>query len=166
MDLLVTSFAPANDIINATQAINNWRDTFSPHKKSLTAKARKNIRTVGNSRHGLAKMVDKISTQYEDKLSKEDNAAELTNRLDYLDKIRRYKIAAQNLYEALDDTDKALGQDIMAHVDKFSSNLQTARQYDGDLDEAMKELDEYNARFGAVMVEEDENMPPEPPVQE
>jgi hypothetical protein len=172
MDLLVTSFAPANEIINATMAINNWRDTFNPHKKSLTAKARKNIRTVGNSRHGLAKIVAKISTQYEGKLSKEDNAADLTKRLDYLDQIRQYKIAALNLYEALDDTDKALGQDVMTHVDKYSSNLQTARQHDGDLDEAMKELDEYNARFGAIMEEEDENTgtsddntSSEPPVQ-
>ncbi|MFA6057151.1 MAG: hypothetical protein WC756_03050 [Taibaiella sp.] len=173
MDLLVTSFAPPNDIINATQAINNWRDSFNPYKKSLTAKAKKNIRAVGSSRYGLAKIVGKISTQYNDKLSKEDDAAELTSRMEYIDKVRQYKIAAQNLYESLDDTDKALGKDIMAHVDKFSSSLQIARQHDGDLDEAMKELDEYNARFGAIMEEEEGenaetpagNQPLEPPAQ-
>ncbi|MFA6060847.1 MAG: hypothetical protein WC756_21800 [Taibaiella sp.] len=173
MNLLVTLFAPANDIVNATQAINNWRDSFNPYKKSLTAKARQGLRAVGSSRLGLVKIVGKISTQYNGKLSKEDDAGELTSRMDYHDKIRQYKIAVQNLYEALDDTDKAIGQDIMAHVDKFSSSLQTARQHDGDLDEAMKELDEYNARFGATMAEEDENTetppgnePLEPPVPE
>ena len=172
MDLLITSFASPDEMINATQAINDFIASFAPHKKSLTAKARQGMRAVGSSRFGLVKIVDKISRQYDGKLSKEDNSAELTSRMDYMDNVRQYKIAVQNLYEALDDTDKAIGQDIMAHVDKFSSSLQTARQHDGDLDEAMKELDDYNARFGATMEEEEKNpdtsagnKPLEPPTQ-
>jgi hypothetical protein len=162
MDLLVNSFAPLPELTSATDSINNLSKWLAPHKKALTAKQRIAIRSVGNSRMGLVKIVEKMAIQYDGKLSKEDNAAELSKRIAYLEKIRQYKIAAMNLFELLDDTDKALGQDVMAHVDKFSANLQTARQHDGDLDMAMKELDDYNARFGPTMDQEEaENTKPD-----
>ena len=155
MDLLVSALAPENELLNGRNTVNNLNSIMEPFKKPLTAKARKTLRAVGSSRYGLVKIVEKIAIQYDGKLSKEDNAVDLAMRVAYLDRIRQYKIAVLNLFEMLDDTDKAIGHDIMAHVDKFSGNLQTARQHDGDLDEAMKELDEYNSRFGAAMEEEE-----------
>jgi hypothetical protein len=160
MDLLVNEFAQESELIKAKDAINNLNVIFHPFHKPLTARARQGMRAVGTSRYGLVKIVEKMSLQYDSKLSKEDNAVNLAVRVSYLDRIRQLKIAVLNFYEALDDTDKAVGHDVMAHVDKFSASLQIARQHDGDIDEAMKELDEYNSRFGASMTEEDTNPDP------
>lgn len=159
MDLLVNSFAPLPELTSATDTVNNLTKWLDPHKKSLTAKARQNLRSVGSSRMGLVKIVENIASQYDGKLSKEDNAVELSKRVAYLEKLRRYRIAVTQLLETLDDTEKAVGQDVMSHVDKFSASLQTARHHDGDLDMAMKELDDYNARFGAAMEQEEEEKP-------
>ncbi len=161
MDLLVSSFLLENELINGKDTINNLNAILKPHSKSLTAKQRIGIRSVGNSRYGLVKIAERIALQYESKLSKEDNAVDLAVRVSYLEKIRQYKIAVLALFEMLDDTDKALGQDIMNFVSKFSKHLDAARIHDGDLDEALKDLDDYNSRFGASMEAEDET--PETP---
>lgn len=126
-----------------------------PYKVSLANNTRNGMRVIGNSRLGLVEIVNKLATQYDNKLAKEENAIDLSRRTNYLRMIKAYKLAVQNLLELIDDTEKALGNDIMAYVDKFSSSLRNARKFDGDLDEAMKELDDYNGRFGAIIEAED-----------
>ncbi|KAA5533561.1 hypothetical protein F0919_13560 [Taibaiella lutea] len=155
MNLMVRSFAPSDELEDAINQINGLINNLDPFKVSLSNDARKKMRVVGSSRLGLVDIVSRLATQYDEKLAKNDNAKDLKERVAYLQVLRAYRIAAQKLCEALDDTDKALGKDIMGYVDKFGDSLQSARKYDGDLDEAIKELDDYNARFKKVMEEED-----------
>jgi hypothetical protein len=155
MNLLVRSFAADVELENAVNGIKNLTDAIAPYKLSLSNDDRKGLRVVGTSRLGLVEIVNRLATQYDNKLSKTENASDLSFRINYLHMLKTYKMAAQHLLEVLDDTDKALGNDIMTFVDKFSTNLRSARKFDGDLDEAMKELDDYNARFGKIMDEED-----------
>lgn len=155
MDLFVKNFASDAELQNSMDQVNALAQSLMPYKVSLSNETRKNLRVVGSSRLGLVEIVNKVAMQYNNKLTKDENATELNQRVNYLRELRAYKLAAQNLYELLDDTEKALGNDIMSYVDKFSSSLRNARKFDGDLDEAMKELDDYNGRFGSIMNEED-----------
>ena len=154
-NLLVHSFAPNDELDKSIEKANALSAAMAPHKVSLNKEVRKSLRVVGTSRMGLLTIIDKVATQYDEKLAKNEKASDLTQRIAYLHKLRKYKLAIQNLLEALDDTDKALGKDIMSYVDKFGGSLSNVRKHDGDLDEAMKELDDYNARFGKIMEQED-----------
>ncbi|KAA5536538.1 hypothetical protein F0919_02395 [Taibaiella lutea] len=155
MNFLVHSFAQNNELEKTTAELTGLATILTPFKVSLSNESRNGLRVVGTSRLGLVEIVAKLSTQYDNKLAKDDQAADLNQRLVYLRKLKACKLAAKNLCELLDDTDKALGNDVMTFVDKFSNSLRNARKYDGDLDEAMKELDDYNARFGKIIEDED-----------
>lgn len=157
MELLVNQFAGVEALREGKDAIKNLERIFSPFKKPLTNKERRGLRAVGTSRYGLAKIIERIAGQYDHKLPKEDSASAFSQRIAYLDQLRHYIIALQNHLETMDDTEKAVGKDIMACVDKYSSIFQIARKHDGDLDLAMKELDEYNTRFGLIIKEEDKH---------
>ena len=139
-----------------TQEVNSIAERFAKYAVSLSNEERKGIRGIGASRMGLALLINQTAMQFNQKLSKQDNAEELDVRLENLKAIRGYKIAVATLLEKLDDTDKALSPDIMKHVDKFRDALNSARRHDGDLDNGMKEIDAYHSRFGASMKEEDE----------
>jgi len=155
MNLLVKTFAQQDDLKKATVQLKAQAAAMAPHKVSLSNETRKNLRVVGTSRLGLVEIVSRLATQYDDKLAKDEKALDLSERVNYLHALKDYKLAVKNLHELLDDTEKALGNDIMAYVDKFSNSLRSARKFDGDLDDAIKDLDDYNARFGAIMEEED-----------
>jgi len=162
MMLLVNSFAQEPEITNGINQIRGFNDLFAPYKVSLTVEQRRGLRIVGNSRVGLANMIAGIAEEYKKKLPSEESYEELTTRLTYLNLLKTYKRAVKNLLESLDDTEKALGKDIMLFVDKYSGILNNARKFDGDLDEDMKELDDYNARFGKVIDEEEEDEAKDP----
>lgn len=155
MNLYVQSFATNDDLEKAIASVRALSETLTPNAVSLSNQTRKNLRVIGTSRLGLVEIVNGLSIQYNDKLAKNDQALDLNQRLAYLRLMLEYKMAIGRLYELVDDTTKALSNDVMAFVDKFSNTLRNARRFDGDLDENMKELDNYNARFGKMMESED-----------
>lgn len=56
--------------------------------------------------------------------------------------------ALNALMEQITETQMANGMDIMTMVDRYSSSLQANRNNNAALDLAMREVDEWNKRFG------------------
>lgn len=156
MEMMVKKVPDTGSLKAATEQINKLYQNLNDIKVSLTSEERMGIRSVGSSRMGLVMLVSQLATQFNNKLSKEDNAENLSRRLEALHALRAYRLSINTLLEAIDDTDKALSRDIMKHADKFSDSLHSARKHDGDLDEGMREIDTYNSRFAHAMKEEDE----------
>lgn len=156
MEMMVKNVREIGSLKAAKEQVNKLNENMNGSKVSLTNEERIGIRTIGSSRMGLVQIIDQLATQFNGKLSKEDNAEELSKRLEALHALRAYRLSVTTLLEAIDDTDKALSRDIMKHADKFSDSLNSARKHDGDLDEGMRAIDSYNSRFANAMKEEDD----------
>lgn len=145
---LVKSIMPAKTADEIATAIAQQVANFKPFSVNLTEDAKRGSRTMAEGREGLARLISKIATVHIDSLARENDPQVLADRLTYDSELETVR---QNLLKALEmiqETQLANGIDIMKMVDAFSDNLQTSRSRNGALDESMREVDEYNKRFG------------------
>lgn len=105
-------------------------------------------RSMAEGREGYARLISKIALQHDEKLNKQDDASELEARLKYDSSLEGVRQAAIAFLERVSDTQYCNSVDCMTLTDRFAESLHSARNRNSDLDEAMKEVDEYNARFG------------------
>lgn len=102
---------------------------------------------MAEGREGLARLVSKIATANIDSLARENDPQELEQRLAYDDQLEGVRQQALTIIEMITETQFANGIDIMKLVNTFTANLQTSRSRNGSLDEAMKDVYDYNKRF-------------------
>ena len=104
---------------------------------------------MAEGREGYARLVSRIATQFPNSLSRVDVPADLSNLLDYYQNLEAVRLAYIQGIETIEETQLGAATDIMTLVDRYAQNLQISRANEGALDGAMKEVDEWNKRFGA-----------------
>lgn len=120
-----------------------------PFAVNLTEREKEGKRNMAEGREGYARMVSQIANVHINSLARELNANDLTAKLAYDAKLEEIRQVLLKLMEIIEETQYANGIDIMKLVDVFVENLQTSRKNNGALDLALREVDEWNKRFGA-----------------
>lgn len=122
--------------------------SLEPFKINLSDGEKIGGRTMAEGREGLARLISKIASAHINSLAREHNPQDLEDRLDYDAKLEEIRQLAMKLNEIVTETQLANSVDIMTYVDAYAENLQTSRRDNGSLDLAMREIDEWNKRFG------------------
>jgi hypothetical protein len=136
---------------------------LQPHFVNLTGKERSGNRTMAEGREGYARLISQIAIAHPDELRRKDDPIFLVQKLEYDGLMERLRQQLLSALEMTSETQLANGFDIMQMVDAFAKALQNGRSRDAALDLAMKEVDEYNKRFGIRYTDDEDNE--EPPTE-
>lgn len=146
------------------KAVNDATATFEDFKVTISADEKVGKRSMAEGREGYVRMVSKIANQYPNGLSRADNPTDMVAILDYYDEVSAVRMALLKGLETIDDTLFGAAIDIMNMADRYVQNLQISRKTDGSLDYAMREVDDFNKRFGPAKDKPTPSVDPEPPV--
>lgn len=131
-----------------TAAINTALAPLLPFKISLTNEEKKGMRSMAEGREGFARLIGRIANQFPNSLSRIDNPAEFNTLMGVYENTEAVRMALLQALETIDEIGIGASTDIMTLVDRYSGSLEISRGSDGALDLAMREVDEYNRRFG------------------
>ena len=132
----------------STDLIKDAIKEISPYKVELSAEEKSGNRSMAEGREGYVRLVSSIANQHPESLGRSDNPKDLQVLLDLLQPARANRIANLKSLEIAEELELALSLDIMTYVDRYVKTLQVSREHDGTLDLAMREVDEWNKRFG------------------
>lgn len=148
MKNLISTYLPAKTADGVIANLNEQLNVLKPFKVNLTDEAKTGGRTMAEGREGYARLVSKIASANIDSLARENDPKELEDKLAYDDQLEKLRQVILSLVEAVTETQLANGIDIMSMVDAFVANLQTSRSRNGSLDNSMRDVDDWNKRFG------------------
>ena len=150
MRKFITSI-PAKTVTDAfTTAINAAQTPLNAFKINLSNEERQATRSMSEGREGYARLVSRVATQFPNSLSRADVPAELSNLLDYYNNLEGNRLALVQALEMIEEIQLGAATDIMTLVDRYVSNLQISRGNEANLDQAMKEIDDWNSRFANI----------------
>jgi hypothetical protein len=142
------STIPATTVLTGfVTAVNTAIAPFTPFKINLTNKERKG-RSMAEDREGYARLVSRIANQFPNSLSRADSPTELVALINYYEGLEADRLALTQAIEIIQEIQLGASMDAMVLVDRYVKNLQISRSNDGSLDTALKEVDEWNKRFG------------------
>lgn len=142
--------------LSITAQVNAVVATMRPYNVAITDKQKKGKRTMAEGREGFVRLVSRIAFQHPNSLSRSDNPGELLTALDMDALLESAKQATKELYEMLNDTQFANSRDIMELTKSYTRALQMDRERNAALDSAMKEVDDWNERYGRNSPMEDD----------
>lgn len=148
MGVLVPTQAPVTIIDGIRINVQGLATSMIPYKVNLTEEQKKGNRTMAEGREGYARMVSQIATSNVNNLGRDQDPAVLSSKLAYDMKLEEARQALMTLTETITETQLANSIDIMKMVDDFVKVLQVSRGNSGSLDLAMREVDDWNNRFG------------------
>jgi hypothetical protein len=131
-----------------TTAVNTALTPLNPFKINLTDDEKKGTRSMAEGREGYSRLISRIANQFPNSLSRADVPTELSNLLEYYNNLEASKMALLQAMETIDEIQLGAATDVMTLVDRYTTNLQVSRGNEGSLDLAMKDVDEWNKRFG------------------
>ncbi|WP_310557778.1 hypothetical protein [Flavobacterium sp.] len=139
---------PANPILTGfVTAVNAAVAPFAPFKINLTTTERMG-RSMAEGREGYARLVSRIANQFPNSLSRSDVPTDLVTMINYYDGLESNRLALVQALETIEEIQLGASMDTMVMVDRYVKNLQISRSNDASLDMAMKDVDDYNKRFG------------------
>jgi hypothetical protein len=148
MAKLIIQEIPAGTIDGIRSTIQSNSGSLEPYKVNLTEEQKKGARTMAAGREGYVRLISQIANQHVNSLPREHTPTELAGRLVYDSKLEELRQALLKLSEIVSETQLANSVDIMRMADDYGAALQISRNNNGSLDEAMREVDEWNSRFG------------------
>ncbi|MGG9971050.1 hypothetical protein ACQ33O_04570 [Ferruginibacter sp. SUN002] len=148
MNKLISNPLTAAVSTNIATATNNSIQQLTPFHVPLTDEQRKGSRTMAEGREGMVRLISKIATQHINSLPRNEDPQEMATLLKAYEDGGQALQAIKQLMEMMEDTQTAVGIDLMALYDRYNGYLQTSRSGNTALDAAMGEIDSYNARFG------------------
>ena len=119
------------------------------------------MRTMAEGREGYARLISRIANQFPNALSRADNPTELSGLLDYYNNLEGGRMAILQNLETVEEIQLGASSDIMTLTDRYKDNLQISRQNDSALDLAMRDVDNWNSRFGSNKNKTDDTPPTE-----
>ena len=142
---------PAKTVTDAfTTAINNAQTPLNAFKINLSNEERQATRSMSEGREGYARLVSRVATQFPNSLSRADVPAELSTLLDYYSNLEANRLALVQALEVIEEIQLGAATDIMTLADRYVASLQISRSNEGHLDQAMKEVDDWNSRFSST----------------
>ena len=140
-----------------TAAINAALAPLLPFKINLTNQEKQSMRSMAEGREGFARLIGRIANQFPNSLGRNDNPDEFNTLLSVYDNAEAARIALLQALETVEEIGMGASTDIMTLADRYSASLEISRGSEGSLDLAMKEVDEYNSRFGKRNAKPDNN---------
>lgn len=129
--------------------LSDSRAKLNGYTVGLSDKEKTGIRSMAQGREGYARLISQISITHVNSLAREHDPGMLDDALQYdaqLEKLRQMVMAVE---EMITETQLANSIDIMRMVDSFAESLQISRRGNEGLDNALREVDDWNKRFGA-----------------
>lgn len=148
MKNLISNYLPAKTAEEMVAQLNEQINVLKPFKINLTEDAKNGGRNMAEGREGYARLVSGIASANIESLARDQDPQELVDKLAYDAQLENIRQRLLSLMEVITETQLANGVDIMKLVDGFVGNLQNSRVRNGSLDIAMREVDEWNKRFG------------------
>ena len=148
MRKFITTIPALSLFTTFTTAINAALAPLLPFKISLTNEEKQGMRSMAEGREGYARLIARIATQFPNSLSRVDTPAELNNLFAFNDNLEACRMSLLQALETIEEISIGTTTDIMTLVDRNNDSLEISRKNEGSLDLAMREVDEYNARFG------------------
>ncbi len=130
-----------------TAAINASLVPLNDFKIHLTDDEKIGMRSMAEGREGFARLISRIADQFPDALARADSPQELSTLLDYYDSLEANRMALLQAMETIEETQLGAATDIMTLVDRYSANLRISRAHESSLNLAMREVDDWNARY-------------------
>lgn len=162
MRKFITDFAPKSVLEEIKKNINNSINDFKPFTVSFTDKEKIGVRSMGDGREGKVRLLSTIGSQFPDALARADNPEDLSKPLDYYADVRAVRAGALQLLEITEEIILGTGMDCMKISDRFEDNFQLSRKNNSALDLNMRDIDEYNKRFGKRNNDNQEDEPENP----
>ncbi|RKS25486.1 hypothetical protein CLV94_0520 [Flavobacterium endophyticum] len=163
MRKFISTIPPQEVTHNFTTAINAALVPLSGFRVYMTD-SEKAGRSMAEDREGYVRLISRIANQFPDALSRSDAPDDLVTHLDYYDRLEANRLALLQALEVIQEISLGTATDIMTFADRYHANLKIARNHDASIDLAMREVDDWNARFGNRTPQEPEN--PEPTKEE
>jgi hypothetical protein len=148
MRKFITTIPALTIFTTFTTAINTALAPLLPFKISLTNEEKKGMRSMAEGREGFARLIGRIANQFPNSLSRVDTPAEFNTLMSVYENVEATRMALLQALETIEEIGIGTATDIMTLVDRYGASLEISRGSEGALDLAMKEVDEYNARFG------------------
>ena len=150
MRKFITSI-PAKTVTDAfTTAINTAQTPLNAFKINLSNEERQATRSMAEGREGYARLVSRLATQFPNSLSRADVPTELSTLLDYYSNLEGNRLALVQALEMIEEIQLGAATDIMTLADRYVASLQISRGNEANLDQAMKEVDDWNSRFSST----------------
>lgn len=148
MSYYVSKQTPVAVLDNIRLNLQSFTSSLNEYKINLSETQKRGARSMSGGREGYARMISQIASNNMNSLPREHNPADLVSRLAYDAKLEESRQAIMTLLETISETQLANSIDIMKIVDDYAGLLQISRNNNAALDLAMREVDEWNARFG------------------
>ncbi|HTN16538.1 MAG TPA: hypothetical protein VL092_02580 [Chitinophagaceae bacterium] len=148
MSKLIVTEIPVSTIDGIRANMQANANSLEQYKVNLTEEQKKSGRTMASGREGLVRLISQIASNNINSLPREHNPADLAGKLTYDGKLEELRQALLRLMEIVAETQLANSIDIMKMADDYASALQISRNNNGSLDLAMREVDDWNSRFG------------------
>lgn len=155
---MITSIASQEVTSNFTLAVNAALVPLADYQIHMTD-AEKAGRSMAEDREGYVRLISRIANQFPNALSRSDLPEELAAHLNYYDRLEANRLALLQALEVIQEISLGTATDIMTFADRYHANLKIARNHDATLDLAMRDVDDWNARFGNRLQEPDKTEP-------
>ena len=133
--------------------------SFTPYKINLEDNEKLGLRTFAEGREGYVRNVSRVANQFPEALGRSDVPTELSNIVDYYERLEAMRLAAIKAVEIIIETELGVAADGMTLADRYVQNLQISRGNDASLDAAITEIYEYNSRFANGKKPNQDNLP-------
>lgn len=150
-------------MLNATE-INDLKGAFGDalslierYCVNLTQEERRAARNVGSRREAYVKNLLRVAQEHENTLPRNIDINEFAKLMEIYEQQASLMVRLNRIYELMDDTQVAIGQELMSYVDRIYGALQSARKYESALDRVVAELEEYNKRFAKETNDQSDN---------
>ena len=149
------SDAQISEVIDLMTKVRNILvDSASP----LSPDEKKN-RSMAEKREGYVRLVLRVAENFVDELPRSFDLEEYKNLLKARDEWKIMLLKAEEVAELIEDTEYAIGVELMKQVDRAAAALNSGRKNNPALDRAMREIDDYNQQFGTKKKEVDYEEP-------
>ena len=145
----IINIAPKAVTDNFVAQINAHVTPLAPFKINLSDEEKVGTRSMAEGREGYARLVSRVATQFPNSLSRADQPSDLSNLLDYYQNLEGCRLALLHALETIEEIQLGAATDIMTMVDRYVASLKISRANEASLDQAMREIDDWNKRFGA-----------------
>jgi predicted ATP-binding protein involved in virulence len=148
MNTRIQSMIPNTDLETAAKNLQSIIAVLAPHYAALSNEEKVGLRTMSTAREGYVRAIDRIALANVDALPRNIDPGVLSAKLEYAARLAPVKQELLKLTEMIDEIEMANGADIMKLSDTLNTALQAARNHNSALDGALKDIDEWNKRFG------------------
>lgn len=115
----------------------------------------KQTRGMAEKREGYVRLVLRVATNFIDELPRSFNIDECSKLLTAREDWKNLLLKTEETAELAEDTEFAIGVELMRQVDRAAAALNAGRKNNPALDRAMREIDDFNQQFGMKKKESD-----------